>query len=171
MNRDLGLAGKVLYTDSQGNLKESIVCLDRHPLTIPQLAIHLDREVNEKGLILDKQKHLNALAALENSFQTHSSFLECILQEVIKFEKIIAHDLFLFPLEKAQLIGYNNAFLSGYRIDSLVSVYAALTAIIQHSDPLEEDIKMAIFWDNEEIGSNTPQGAASPFFNQVLEVL
>lgn len=169
LNRDLGIAGRVLYTDHQGKIKESLVCLNRYPIVIPQLAIHLDREVNEKGLILNKQEHLYALAGLENTYQEKIPFLDSLLKEVIQFDRIIAHDLFLYPLEKAQVIGYRDALLSAYRIDSLSSVHAALTALLNQSTPSEDEIKMTIFWDNEEVGSQTAQGAQSPFFTQILE--
>lgn len=168
LNRDLGLAGRVIYTTPQGQIKESLVSLERYPVTIPQLAIHLDREVNEKGLQLNKQEHLNALAGLESSFK-QTSFIETVLREEIDCEQLIDHDLFLFPLEKASLLGYQDAFLAAYRIDSLASVHAALTALLHHSDPLEDEIKMVIFWDHEEIGSHTAQGVESPFFSQTLE--
>lgn len=168
LNRDLGIAGQVIYTDRQGQIRESIVRLEQHPVTIPQLAIHLDREVNEKGLQLNKQEHLNVLACLESSFK-HPSFIEALLREEIDFEQLIGHDLLLFPLEKARLLGYQHSLLSAYRIDSLASVHAALTALLRHPDPLEEDMKMVIFWDNEEIGSHTAQGAESPFFTQIIE--
>lgn len=169
LNRDLGIAGRVLYTDDERQIKESLVCLDRYPVIIPQLAIHLDREVNEKGLILNKQEHLYALAGLENSYQESIPFLDSLLKEVIHFKQIIAHDLFLYPLEKAQFVGYQDTLLSAYRIDSLSSVHAALSALLNQADPLEDEIKMTIFWDNEEVGSQTAQGAHSPFFTQVLE--
>lgn len=169
LNRDLGIAGRVLYNDSHGHIKESLVRLDRYPVIIPQLAIHLDREVNDKGLIINKQEHLNALVGLESSFKDNSPLLESLLSEVIHFEQMIAHDLFLYPLEKGELIGYRDSLLSAYRIDSLASVHAALTALIEHADPLEDEMKMIIFWDNEEVGSHTAQGANSPFFSQILE--
>jgi aspartyl aminopeptidase len=168
MNRDLGLAGRVLYTNKSGQIKESLVRLETHPLTIPQLAIHLDRDVNERGLQLDRQVHLNALVGLESSFP-HSSVLESLLRKEIDFEQLISHDLFLFPLEKARLLGYEHTLLASYRIDSLSSVHAALTALLHYPNPLEDEIKMIIFWDNEEIGSHTSHGAGSPFFNQTLE--
>lgn len=169
LNRDLGIAGRVLYTNRHGQIKESLVCLDQYPVTIPQLAIHLDREVNEKGLQLNKQEHLNVLAGLESSFKDKSPFIESLLREKIDFDELIAHDLLLFPLEKARLAGYQHSLLAAYRIDSLASVHAALIALLNQPDPLEDEIKMVIFWDNEEVGSNTAQGAESPFFNQVLE--
>lgn len=169
LNRDLGIAGRVLYIDRKGHPKENLVRLDHHPVVIPQLAIHLDREVNDKGLLLNKQDHINALAGLESTFKEKGSYLDFLLREAMDFQQIIAHDLFLFPLEKARLIGYQNSLLSAYRIDSLASVHAALTALLNHSEPLEDEIKMVIFWDNEEVGSQTAQGANSPFFTQTLE--
>lgn len=169
LNRDLGIAGRVLYTDRQGHIRESLVRLDQYPVIIPQLAIHLDREVNEKGLLLNKQDHFNALAALDSSLSNQSSFLETVLRKEIDFEQILAHDLLLFPLERARLVGYQHSLLSAYRIDSLASVHATLTAFLSRPEPLENDMKMMIFWDNEEVGSTTAQGAESPFFTQVLE--
>lgn len=82
---------------------------------------------------------------------------------------MLSHELFLYPLEKARLIGYHETLLAAYRLDSLASVHSALMALLNHSHPLEDEIKMVIFWDNEEVGSQTSQGADSPFFNQTLE--
>ena len=170
LNRDLGIAGRVLYANSKGEIKESLVRLDRYPVTIPQLAIHLDRDVNEKGLQLNKQEHLHAVAGLESSLK-EGSFLESVLRDQIDLGKLISHDLFLFPLEKPRLLGFDDSLLASYRIDSLASVHASITALLHQTDPLEEDIKMIICWDNEEIGSQTAQGASSPFFSQLLERL
>jgi aspartyl aminopeptidase len=168
LNRDLGLAGRVLYLNSSQVLQESIVRLDQYPITIPQLAIHLDREVNEKGPTLHKQEHLAALVGIDCS-KIEGSFLETILRNNCDCQQLIAHDLFTFPLEPARLIGYPPSLLTSYRIDSLTSVHAALHALLTEPQPLENEMKMVIFWDNEEVGSKTAQGAESPFFNQVLE--
>lgn len=168
LNRDLGIAGRIVYLNPNGEIKETILRLDRYPVTIPQLAIHLDREVNEKGLLLNKQEHLNAIAGLESSLKNHS-FLETAIKEKIDFQEILSHDLFLYPLEKPQCIGFEHSFLAAYRIDSLASVHAATTALLQQQEPLEDEIKMIIFWDHEEIGSQTAQGAQSTFFSQILE--
>lgn len=170
LNRDLGIAGRVLYKDVKGETMESLVRLDRYPVTIPQLAIHLDREVNEKGLQLNKQEHLHALAGLESSLK-ESSFLETALREKIDLKELISHDLFLYPLEKPRLIGFEDTLLASSRIDSLASVHAALTALMHQAEPLDDEIKMIIFWDNEEAGSQSAQGAQSPFFSQILERL
>lgn len=170
LNRDLGIAGRVTYLDRQQQLQESLIQLDQHPLTIPQLAIHLDREVNEKGLNLNKQEHLHALAALETDFLKDTPYLQSLIKQLLEgCEEILHFDLFLFPLEKPRLLGYQQQLLASYRIDSLSSVHAALEAFIQEPAPLQEDIKMILFWNHEEIGSRTAQGADSPFFHHLLE--
>jgi aspartyl aminopeptidase len=168
LNRDLGIAGRVVYFNVQDQLQESLVLCNQIPITIPQLAIHLDRDVNDRGVILNKQDHLYALAGLESSLP-QGSFLEFLLNKTIPLKSLIGHDLFLFPLENARLLGNEDAFLASYRIDSLASVHAALMALLHQPEPLEDDMKMVIFWDNEEVGSKTAQGAESPFFNQVIE--
>lgn len=168
-NRDLGIAGRIIVKTTEGKIVKKLIRMDEYPVTIPQLAIHLDREVNEKGLQINKQEHLNAIAGLEKSFPQNVPILETLLLKEALSDKIIGHDLFLFPIEKAKLTGHEHAFLSSYRIDSLVSVHAALQALIQDTTPLQDAIKMVIFWDNEEIGSHTAQGAQSPFFTQIIE--
>lgn len=168
-NRDLGIAGRVITRDRKGSIHETLVRLDQYPVTIPQLAIHLDREVNEKGPLINKQEHLNVLAALESSLPPSLPYLETLLRENFDFEQLLGHDLFLYPLEKCRLLGYQNALLASYRIDSLASVFAALNALLHAPAPLDDEIKMIIFWDNEEVGSQTAEGAESPFFNQILD--
>lgn len=168
-NRDLGLAGRVIFLDRDNHLKESLVTLDQHPLVIPQLAIHLDRDVNEKGLILNKQDHLSALTAIFEEGQSTTPYLEVLLKEKLSFERLVSFELFLYPLEPARLIGYQEQMISSYRIDSLSSVHAALTAFLQPNKSRKDHVNMVVFWDNEEIGSSTSQGAASPFLPQTLE--
>ncbi len=167
LNRDLGIAGRVVYSDKKGQIRESVVRIDEHPVVIPQLAIHLDRSVNESGPVLHKQEHLAALAALKAE-EDEGSYLEKLLREKIDFKELLGADLFLFPLEKARLVG-DHDMIASYRIDSLGSVKAALDAFVSASKPAKEQMKMIVFWDNEEIGSSTAQGAGSPFFKQVLE--
>jgi aspartyl aminopeptidase len=168
LNRDLGIAGRVAFEDLNGKWQEKLVDMREHPLVIPQLAIHLDREVNEKGLILNKQEHLNALAALDEDLPS-GSYFEKLLETQIEFKEILAHDLFLYPLDPPRRVGYQNQMISSYRIDSLASVHAALQAILKKRESNEDRINMVVFWNAEEIGSNTPQGAASPFISEVLE--
>ncbi len=173
LNRDLGLAGRIIFKDQSDQIKETLVRLEDHSFMIPQLAIHLDRQVNEQGLLLNKQEHLFLLASLNdpsiNENDKTTTFLETLLQQKWPVKKLIAYDLFAYPLEKARIVGYPPSMLAGFRIDSLASVHAATTALLQESEPLQDELKMVIFWDHEEIGSQSTQGALSPFFMQIIE--
>jgi aspartyl aminopeptidase len=167
LNRDLGIAGRVVYKDTKNKICEALVRLDSAPLLIPQLAIHLDRNVNENGLILNKQDHLAVLAALVDPKKKKTAYLESLIKEQVALHTLLGHDLFLYPLEKARLMGSQKEMLASYRIDNLGGVHAILSAMT--AQPHEDKVKMAFFWDNEEIGSNTSQGAGSPFLPQILE--
>ena len=165
LNRDLGIAGKVLYLDKKGASHEALVNIQTSPCTIAQLAIHLDREVNEKGLQLNKQEHLAAIAGIHKE----GHYLHSLLKEQIPLKEILAHDLFLYPLEEASLIGKNGELLAGYRMDSLASVYAILSSFLEKQKPHPTILQMIAFFDHEEIGSGTATGAESPFFSHLLE--
>jgi len=166
LNRDLGIAGRITVLSEEGEIKEYHVLIDDHPVTIPQLAIHLDREVNTKGLVLNKQKHTSAIAAIETV--PSERYFDKLLRERLSFKTLLGHDLFLYPLERARFLGEDGELLSSYRLDNLSGVHAGLMAIIEQ-EPAEHVLKLAIFWDNEEVGSATPHGAESPFALNVLE--
>lgn len=166
LNRDLGLAGKVLFLDKKGKVEEALVDIRSHPAVIPQLAIHLDREVNEKGLLLNKQDHLNALAAIASP--KLKNYLFSLLSKELSIKELLAHDLFLYPLEMPATIGSHQELISAYRLDSLASVWAILQALVSRKASNHE-LQMMAFWDHEEIGSGSTTGAESPYFSHILE--
>ncbi|HEV8051621.1 MAG TPA: M18 family aminopeptidase [Parachlamydiaceae bacterium] len=168
LNRDLGIAGRIIYTDPKGKTHEKLVKLSDYPVVLPQLAIHLDRTINEQGVVIHKQDHLAALACIEDK-KEKKSFLERILKNQFSIKELLAYDLFLFPLEKPRLLGENQELVASYRIDNLASVHASLESLIAAKQPSKDLIKMMVLWDNEEIGSNTAQGASSPFIAQTIE--
>ena len=168
LNRDLGIAGRIVYSDSKEKIHEKIVKIADHPVVLPQLAIHLDRTVNESGPVLHKQDQLAALACLEEKKEKHP-FLERLLARQFPIKELLAYDLFLYPLEQAKLLGENQELIASYRIDNLSSVHAALHSLIESKQASQDLIKMIVLWDNEEIGSNTAQGASSPFISQTIE--
>lgn len=163
-NRDLGIAGRIFYLDKKGNKKESLVRLDDYPLTIPQLAQHLDRNVTE-GLTINKQDHLAVIASINPS----GPRLQDILKKKLKADVILSGDLFLYPLERASLIGFEQELFASYRIDNLESAHAALQALLTHKKPHKNTLRLVAFWDHEEVGSTSTQGAVSTFLPQVLE--
>ena len=171
LNRDLGIAGRVVLKDKKGDLQTKTVTLDKHPVVIPQLAIHLDRTVNDTGLMLHKQDHLAALAALnivadKKAGKTH--YLETILKEQYSFSEWLSGELFLYPIEGARLVGYKQQMISSYRLDNLASVWASAQALLK-TKASKDRLHMAFFWDNEEVGSGTAQGAHSPFLTHTVE--
>lgn len=167
LNRDLGIAGSVVIKEANGEVVRKTVTLDEAAVTIPQLAIHLDRQVNEKGLVLNRQDHLSAIAALDDY---SGSFIEGQLRKKIpSFKELLGFDLFLYPLEPAKLLGPNQKMLASYRYDNLGSAHACLTGLFDTLTPSEETMKMVVVWDHEEVGSSTTNGAASPFFRDTLD--
>ncbi len=157
-DRDLAIAGRI-ETDKGKHL----VYLEEHPLIIPQLAIHLDRSIPEKGLQVHKQDHLKAILAIKGG-----ETLEKLLKKHISFETLYAFDLLLVPTEKPSLVGSQKDMIAGYRMDNLSSAYPCLEAILQ-SDLRSNTLQIAIFWDHEEIGSVSSTGAGSLFVDLLLD--
>lgn len=168
LNRDLGIAGKIVFTNSENAVEEKLIYIDDAPLIIPELAIHLDREKNEKGQVINKQEHLLPLAAIEKEEDRQKHYLELLLRRHVFFHELLAFDLFLVPLEPPRKLGIQGEMLASYRLDNLSSCHAALAAMIfsQKCDP--DQLTMSIFCDHEEIGSNTRE-SATPFFMDVLK--
>lgn len=164
LNRDLAIAGKVIVSSKDGKIEEKLVMIDDAILCIPQLAIHLDREVNEKGLLLNKQEHLKAIVGLD---LPKDKALETLLRRSLSFHTLLSFDLFLVPAEQARFIGSKGELLASYRIDNLVSTHAALTAFGSSPASPENTLQIGVFWDHEEIGSKTYEGAHSTFLQDV----
>lgn len=170
LNRDLTLAGRIVVTSQEEVPEERLVFLDDLTFVIPQLAVHLDREVNDKGVHLNKQEHLCPLVGLTTEeSQIPLDVLEKLLRRYLSFRKLLSFELFLVPQERAHFAGTDNELLVSYRIDNLTSVHAALSALGLTQKPAQHTLQMALFWDNEEIGSRTKEGAASPFLNDIFQ--
>ncbi len=163
-NRDLAIAGRIVFEDSHGKTQEKLVFLDETPLFIPQLAIHLDREVNDKGLMINKQDHLRPIFTLSKD---KKNLLEHLLKKHVPFKHLLSFDLFLVPLEKPRYLGMTDEMLASYRLDNLTSSHACITA--WSKAPVTDSLQMTVLWDAEEIGSRTVDGASSTFVGDVLK--
>lgn len=163
-NRDLALAGQVIFQNAQGKIEDTLVFLDSTPLFIPQLPPHLDKDSKEKGVIIDKQEHLRAIFSFQPA---QKNTLETLLKKHLGLTSLLSYDLFLVPLEKARFAGLNNDMISSYRLDNLTSCHACSAAIA--STPIGDNLQIAIFWDHEEIGSHTQNGALSPTLTDILK--
>ncbi|MBM3207492.1 MAG: M18 family aminopeptidase [Chlamydiae bacterium] len=163
LNRDLAIAGKVMVSTKDGNIEEKLIFADDCILCIPQLAIHMDRESNDKGPVLNKQDHLKAILGL-----TTEKCLESLLRRYLSFQTLLSYDLFLVPVEHSRYLGINNEFISSYRIDNLVSSHASIVALGNNPHPSKYTLQICISWDHEEIGSKSTEGAYSTFLEDVL---
>ena len=170
-DRDLSIAGRVLVNDS-GNIVPRLIRIQRPLLRIPQLAIHLNRKVNDDGLVLHKQNHLPPIMALIKTGQTADT--ESVIQKLLSEElgvgtqNILSWELELVDLQPASTGGLNNEFIFSGRIDNLAMCHAALLALLNQTKAPDTTTMIALF-DNEEVGSNTVNGGASTYLRSMLE--
>lgn len=168
-DRPLSLAGRVMLR-SENVLHPAVRLLHiRRPLLqIPNLAIHFNRNVNE-GVRLSKQKDmLPVLGMLKETLESGDMLLHLIARELhIGTEEILDFDLYLYDTQPACLWGMNNEFISSGRLDDLSMVHAGLSALLAAEENDMTQV-LAVF-DNEETGSGTKQGAASPVLRSLLE--
>lgn len=168
-DRPLSLAGRVLTKTSDPMHPDTrLVHIKRPLLQIPNLAIHFNRQVND-GVALSKQKDMLPVIGIVNSILEKENYLLNIISKEIGVEtdKIIDFDLYLYDTTPACLFGLKNEFISAGRLDDLSMVHAGLEAIIS-SDSSDHTKVLAIF-DNEETGSQTKQGAGSPFLSNIIQ--
>ena len=163
LDRDLGIAGHVVLQDGSTKLFLSSTPVAR----VSQLAIHLDRDVNDKGLVLDRHQHLNALWLTSDNGLNFDQWMS--QQCGIDPSQIRASSAQLFDNQKASVIGADNSLIASARIDNQASCWAAMTALIQQTNNAESSV-VALF-DHEEVGSSSATGAAGPLLEHVLERL
>lgn len=164
LDRDLCLAGQITALDRDSNIQSNLVFLDQYPTIIPQLALHFDRTINDKGIIVQKQDHLKPIFSLN----AKDGSFEGLLKKQYDFSTLLAFDLFLVSMEKACFLGESKECISSQRLDNLTSVYAALHALLG-SASCDHALQIAFFWDHEEVGSVSCLGANSCSADQILE--
>lgn len=161
-DRDLSLAGRVILRSQ----KSRLIKIDRPLLRIPQLAIHFNRSVNEKGLILNQQTHLPPIFALGKS---KDALLNLIAGEIkCRPGDILGMELSLYDVQPGTFAGLNQEFIFAPRLDNLASCHSATLALVQSTEK-NPFTRVAVFFDNEEVGSQSAQGGDSPFLKDILE--
>lgn len=169
LDRPLSLAGQVcVKTDDPMRPKNLLVRFDRPVLTIPNLAIHMNREVN-KGVELKPNVDLLPLCrTVAKGWEKDGYLLHKLAQLAdCEDEEILSYDLCIYNAEPAALVGLEQDMLSAPRLDNLTACYAAIRAIIDSTRA--DGVNVAVLYDNEEVGSNTKQGADSAMVNHMLE--
>ena len=168
LDRPLSLAGQIVLRGKDAFSPETCLFDFARPLlTVPRLAIHLDRKANE-GEKLDRQTSMTPVAALLEKEIGGEFFLEKLAREIGRSpEDILAYDLNVYLAEPGSLLGLNGEFVSAPRLDNLTSVHACLSALAGQSP--ESGVRVVALFDHEEVGSHTKQGADSSLLPHLLE--
>ncbi|MFK7988872.1 MAG: M18 family aminopeptidase [Sandaracinaceae bacterium] len=166
LDRDLSVAGRVVCRDG-GAMTSRLVRFDAPLARVTSLAIHLQRGVNEKGLILNKQDHMAPLYSLDAS----ANVVERVASKLgVNAQDIVSHDLCLYDTLAPSLGGADDEMVFAPRLDNLASCHAGLEALLSCEGP-SDATRGVVFYDHEEVGSRSAQGADSPFLPDVLRRL
>ena len=180
-DRDLGLAGRVTITTAgtpQNRQRNVLINIARPIGFIPSLAIHLDREVNDSRAI-NKQKELPAVlcrvagkaSANKTSASKAPDFHQFLKTQIkrhhprLAVNKILAFELCLYDCQNAEIVGLENEFIAGARLDNLLSCHAAMEALLAAN---KKTNNVLVLNDHEEVGSTSASGAEGPFLHSVL---
>ena len=170
LDRDLSVAGRVVFADGRAEL----IDLKRVVCRVPNLAIHLNRDVNSAGLMLNAQTHLLPVLGFESEVGGFAELLREGLGNTASnrapVEEVLGFDLCLYDTQRAAFAGSKNEFLFSSRLDNLASCHAALHALLGAS-PNPEATRVIAIYDHEEVGSQSASGARSLFLSDLLERL
>ena len=174
MDRPLSLAGRVVLAgECMTEPEVRLLRINRPILTIPNLAIHFNRQVND-GVALSKQKDmLPVLTTVSGERgEVNGSILKTLVAEElgVKAEDILDFDLYLYDTTPAGRVGLHGELIQSGRLDDLSMAHAGMEALLADGETPEVTKCLAIF-DNEETGSQTKQGAGSPFFASLVQRL
>lgn len=161
-DRPLSVAGRLIVRKN-GEIQEKFVAVDKDLLVIPNLAIHMNREVND-GYKYNVQKDM---LPLYSDYDGKGSFMKLMAAEAdVAEEDILGHDLFLYDRTPGTVWGANEEFISAPRLDDIQCAFASLEGFLRGER--KESIAVHCVLDNEEVGSTTKQGAASTFLKDTL---
>lgn len=162
LDRPLSVAGRIMVKEGNG-VKQKLVNIDRDLLIIPNLAIHMDRTAND-GKKMNPQTDLLPLYALES--ETVDFYSQIAQAAGVEKDDILSDDLFLYNRQKGTILGADSEFVASPKLDDLQCVFAALQGFLSAKE--EKSVPVLAVFDNEEVGSETKQGARSTFLSDVL---
>ena len=165
LDRDLGLSGRLTVRGDDGP-EVRLIRIDEPLFRLPQLAIHLDRGVNESGVQLNKQQHLCPIYGRADA----PDLLTLVAERADVAEaNVIGFDLMFHDTAPSQLVGVDSAFVSAPRLDNLLSCHAAITALSGTSP--KGSIPVVALFDHEEVGSVSVTGAATDALPRLLRAI
>ncbi|MBB1485538.1 M18 family aminopeptidase [Oceanospirillum sediminis] len=168
-DRDLSVAGRVAYRSTEGSVKQTLINFDRAIGSIPNLAIHLNREVN-KGVAINAQTDLPVLL-MHQSAEESVCFDQLLMEQlntqgVQDAEQILEHECFLYDTQSAALTGFRQEFIASARLDNLLSCYIGMQTMLNTEQKVPA---LLVCNDHEEVGSMSASGAQGPFLQSVLK--
>jgi aspartyl aminopeptidase len=167
-DRDLSIAGRVVTRTALGS-ETHLVKFDQPVMRLPNLAIHMNREVNDKGLKLNKQTELPLIFGEQaDGIAAEKQFLEALAKQInVSADAILTFELNVFDTQKGTLWGANQEFIADSQLDNLASCHAAITAITSIKKPAATSV-CALF-DHEEVGSESATGASGSFLADTIK--
>lgn len=170
-DRDLSLAGRVHVRGQEKKTLERLVRFDVPLVRLPNLAIHMNRTANEEGLKLHRQHELPLLLGLDQSMPAQHVFRNMLAEKsgVSDPADVLAFEMQVYDVQPGSFWGLDQAFIADSQLDNLVSCHAALQALLSNAGEIPDATSVVAFFDHEEIGSETPQGAAASFLGNVME--
>ena len=166
-DRDLSLAGRVMVRDGNKTTAHN-VNLAKSMVRLPNLAIHMNRDVNEKGLVLNKQTGLPLIFGMAaDNEQAQLQLLQALADNVkVKPNEIITWDLAIYDSQKGCLWGMQDEFIANSQLDNLASCHAAISALIDNQK--SDTTNICALFDHEEVGSESATGASGSFMQDTL---
>lgn len=166
LDRALSVAGRVAVKNETGEIVTKTVNVDKDLFVIPNLAIHMNREINS-GFEYNAQTDMLPLMGICGEEYDKNAFMEVVAKAAgVKPEDILGHDLFLYVREAGKVVGLKDEFVLSPKLDDLQCAYTSMQAFVE-STPKNYANVLAVF-DNEEVGSGTMQGADSSFLADVI---
>ncbi|MCK9605206.1 MAG: M18 family aminopeptidase [Methylomonas sp.] len=170
-DRDLSLAGRLAYRDENGKIASRLVRFEQPLLRLPNLAIHMNRSVNEDGLKLNKQTEIPLIIATTTDQQLPCDQFTSLLTAAtgLDSKQILSWEFNIYDTQKGVFWGENQAFYADSQLDNLASCHAGITALLNDAALQSGNTLVCAFFDHEEIGSESCKGASGSFLPDVLE--
>ena len=165
-DRDLALAGRVNVRTADG-FASHLIRFDRPMLRLPNLAIHMNREVNDAGLKFNKQTELPLLMGIADETAAEARFRQAISETLgVEPDALLTWELSAYDTQNGTFWGLDQEFVASRQLDNLASCHAALTALIATPQPAATCL-VALF-DHEEVGSESAAGAGGSFVADIV---
>ncbi|MCC5859515.1 MAG: M18 family aminopeptidase [Ectothiorhodospiraceae bacterium] len=172
-DRDLTLAGRVVVRDGNGELHTRLYRAPNPVLRFPNLAIHLNRTVNQEGLKYDLHQELPLiLGTLQEALPSRSDFQALLARELgTDAEAVVSWELAVADTQPGAFFGLEREYIADSQLDNLASCHAALEALLTAPEDGYQGLRLIALFDHEEIGSQSFKGADGPFLQDVLDRL